>query len=65
MTPARRAAETANSATQRAALAIANEVRRQHGLGPCDWDQLEERHQLDYKLQAQAAWFAYTGLNDQ
>jgi hypothetical protein len=63
MTPSRRAAETANESTKRAVLAIANAVRRQHGLGPCEWDQIEERHQIHYQLQAQAAWFAYTGIN--
>lgn len=48
--------------TKKAAMALVNEIRRQEGLGPCVWDDLNESEQTRYALQAQAAHMSYIGL---
>ena len=45
--------------TQKAALALCNEIRRQHELPPCEWDEIEHHDQIKYQLQAQAVWLSY------
>lgn len=48
--------------TQKAAMALVNEIRRQNGLDPCKWDDIDETDQNRYALQAQAAHMSYLGI---